>query len=302
MLSATRNLLYLINPIAGTKNNKNLAAFITKATTAKQLAHAITYTNKQGNYDYLKTEIETHNITDIIIVGGDGTVNQIVSAVGRLKVNIGILPFGSGNGLAFAAGIPKSIEKALQIIFAGKTQLTDAFMVNQQFACMLFGLGFDAQVAHNFAKQTKRGLLNYTKQSLLHYFKAMPYLFDITIDDFTFTTDAFFISIANSNQFGNQFTIAPKASLADGLLDIVLVQKMSKLKLPFALLNQIRGKNKLVSLIENLQHNNIVYVQSPSIIIKNKKLAPLHIDGEPIPTTEEISIDIMPQYFNLLVP
>ncbi|MFY8004758.1 MAG: diacylglycerol/lipid kinase family protein, partial [Chitinophagaceae bacterium] len=99
---------------------------------------------------------------------------------------------------------------------------------------------------------TSRGLITYTQQSILHYFKAQPYQFEVVVDDFSFFTDAFFISIANSNQFGNNFTIAPQASLSDGLLDVVIVQKMNKAKLPFAVLRQMRGNNKLEALVETV--------------------------------------------------
>jgi diacylglycerol kinase family enzyme len=167
---------------------------------------------------------------------------------------------------------------------------------------MLSGIGLDAQVAHDFATKETRGLMMYTQQSIVNYLKAQPYLFEIVLDNFSFFTDAFFISIANSNQFGNNVTIAPKASLSDGLLDIVVVQKMNKAKLPFAMLRHIRGNNKLQQLVEDMKHKNILYFQAPSIKIINTKLAPLHIDGEPRETTGEFSISILKDCFELIQP
>ncbi|HAI85267.1 MAG TPA: diacylglycerol kinase, partial [Chitinophagaceae bacterium] len=99
-------------------------------------------------------------------------------------------------------------------------------------------------------QKSTRGLLTYAQQSIVALFKAQPYQFKVSLPEFEFFTDAYFISVANSNQFGNNFTIAPKASLSDGLLDIVVVQKMSKMKLPFAILRQIRGNNKLQALVD----------------------------------------------------
>ena len=165
---------------------------------------------------------------------------------------------------------------------------------------MLSGIGFDAQVAHDFASKSSRGLLTYTHQSLLNFFKAQPYQFEIILPDFSFYTDAFFISIANSNQFGNNFTIAPKASLNDGLLDIVIVQKMNKAKLPFAVFKQIRGNNKLQDMVENIGSKTVLYFQVPSLIIKNLKHAPFHIDGEPKETFEEFKIEILKDCFDLV--
>jgi diacylglycerol kinase family enzyme len=124
----------------------------------------------------------------------------------------------------------------------------------------------------------------------------------VVVDQFSFFTDAFFISIANSNQFGNQVTIAPQARIDDGLLDIVIVQKMHKARLPFAILKQIRGNNRLQELVENLTQKNILYFQTSSLTIKNPKLAPLHIDGEPATTAENFDIQILPGCFELIHP
>lgn len=236
------------------------------------------------------------------MAGGDGTVNRVVSSLYDTNVTFGIIPMGSGNGLAFGAGIPKNCSKAIDLIFKGNTGYVDAFKINGQFSCMLSGLGFDAQVAHDFANKASRGLLTYTQQSLVQYFKAHPYQFQIVLKDFSFYTDAFFISIANSNQFGNHFTIAPKASLDDGLLDVVIVQKMHKAKLPFAILQQIRGNNELQQLVEDMSQKNILYFQTPSLIIKNLKLAPFHIDGEPAETSDEFTVEVIRRCFKLHIP
>ncbi|MCU0322665.1 MAG: diacylglycerol kinase, partial [Chitinophagaceae bacterium] len=147
-----------------------------------------------------------------------------------------------------------------------------------------------------------RGLFTYTQQSIIQFFKANPYQFEIVLDHFSFFTDAFFISIANSNQFGNNAIIAPQASLSDGLLDIVIVQKMNKAKLPFAILRQMRGNNKVQQLVEDMSTKNILYFQTPSLRINNPKHAPLHIDGEPRDAVESIQVDIIPQAFLLIKP
>jgi diacylglycerol kinase family enzyme len=167
---------------------------------------------------------------------------------------------------------------------------------------MLSGIGFDAQVAHDFSTKASRGLMTYTQQSLINYFKAQPYQFEIVLENFSFFTDAYFISIANGNQFGNNVTIAPKANLNDGLLDVVVVQKMNKAKMPFAVLKQIRGNNKLMDLVENMGKNNVLYFQTNSLNIRNPKYAPFHIDGEPAETAAEFQIKVIPSCFQLIQP
>jgi YegS/Rv2252/BmrU family lipid kinase len=297
-----RKLLFLVNPISGTRTKEKLIAFITEKVTSAGYLFTIDYTNATGNYTLLKEKVIADRFTDIIIVGGDGSVNQVVQAFAALPVRFGILPVGSGNGLARAAGIPTKIKRALQVIIEGNAMPVDAFTINDAFSCMLSGLGFDAQVAHNFARKAKRGLFNYTKESLLHFFKAQPYGFEIKLPEFSFFTDAFLISIANSNQFGNNVTIAPQAKLNDGLLDVIVVQKMHKVKLPYAILKQLSGNNKMQQLVEDMEHKNIVYFQTPSLEISNLKLAPLHIDGEAVASAQHLSVKVLPNYFTLFVP
>jgi len=295
-----RKLVYLINPISGTAKKDGLLPLIEQISKEHNASYEIVHTNAAGDYEFLKEKIAAESITDVVVIGGDGTVNQVVNALKSAPVNFGIVPMGSGNGLALAAGIPKKPQEALRFIFTGTPQKTDAFLINGRFSCMLSGIGFDAQVAHDFATKASRGLLTYTQQSIINFFKAHPYQFEVVLDNFSFFTDAFFISIANSNQFGNNFTIAPKASLSDGLLDIVIVQKMNKAKLPFAVLRQIRGNNKLQELVENISQKNILYFQVPSLTIKNPKHAPLHIDGEPTETADEFNITILKDCFTLI--
>ncbi len=297
-----QKFIYFINPISGTGGKGLLLDIIKNKTAEKNIPFEILHTNAEGDYGFLKEKIAAENITDVIVCGGDGTVNQIANALLGIAVNIGIIPMGSGNGLAFAAKIPRRIHKALDVVFAGHAVYIDSFYINETFSCMLCGLGFDAQVAHDFAKQKKRGLVTYVKQSIKNFFKAKHYNFEIILDGKSIESEAFFISIANSNQFGNNFTIAPQASLHDGLLDIVVVNKMSKLRMIWTILKQIR--NGKVRLYEDKKYhrNDIHYFQTKTICIKNPQLAPLHIDGDPAVTSEVFEIEIIENAFKLLVP
>ena len=135
-----RKFIYFINPISGTSGKVLLLEIIKKKTAEKNIPFEIMHTNAAGEYEYLKEKIAAENITDIIVCGGDGTVNQIADALLGITVNIGIVPMGSGNGLAFAAKIPKRIHKALEVIFAGKAAFIDSFYINNKFSCMFAAL------------------------------------------------------------------------------------------------------------------------------------------------------------------
>ncbi|MBL7769023.1 MAG: YegS/Rv2252/BmrU family lipid kinase [Flavipsychrobacter sp.] len=293
-----KKLIFLINPISGTRPKADLAELINQTASRLHSQAIVLPTVASGDYSFVRQRIEEEGYTDIIICGGDGTVNNVLSDLRDLDIHFGIVPCGSGNGLAYCAGIPKNPQKAIELAFTGKARYIDAFLVNEQFACMLCGLGFDAKVAHDFAQQPGRGLLTYTQQTIKNYFTATTYHFEMVVEEHVIQTDAYFISVANSNQFGNQFTIAPKASLNDGLLDIVVVPKMNKAILPFALMQQVRT-GQLTSALED-QTGTIQYFQTAKIQIRNKDLAPLHIDGEPKESEETLNIRVLPRSIQLI--
>jgi len=295
-----RRLLFFINPISGTKNKKHLVDLIEKKCASHQNAFEITHTNKEGDYQYLPQKIAADKITDVIICGGDGTIKQIASYLLDTNVNVGVIPAGSGNGLALGSGIGANIEKALDIIFKGKTKYIDGFNINGQFGCMLTGVGFDAAVAHAFSKQKTRGLFPYVKLSLQHFFKAKGYPIVIEWNGGRLETNAMFVSIANSNQFGSRIKIAPKATLSDGLLDVVVVNNKNKIITALSLLYQISlGK---IQAEDKISKKNVGYFHAEKITIHNPNLAPLHIDGEPVETSALLEIKIIKKAIRLLLP
>ncbi len=297
-----RKFIYLINPISGTKNKGPLINYIFRNTSERNIPFEIADTNKEGDYSFLIEKITAEQITDVIICGGDGTINHVVGSLLNVKVNIGIIPMGSGNGLALAARISKNYRKALEVIFNGKASLVDGFYINNQFSCMLSGLGFDAQVAHDFAHQKSRGLFTYIIQSIKNFFNYKTYEFVIHINGERINTEAFFISIANSNQFGNYITIAPQASMHDGLLDVVIVNKKNKVFTAFSLLHHIKLGKVKADISNQTKKNSITYLQSTRLTIENLSLAPLHVDGEPYPTAANVEVKIIPAAFSLLLP
>jgi len=298
----SRKIIYLLNPVSGTRKKEPVKDLIIRKTRAAGIDFEILPSKADGSYDNLQQIIRRDRITDVVICGGDGTVNAVVNALHGEQVNFGIIPIGSGNSLALAAKIPTQPDRALEIIFGGTASPTDAFYINEKFSCALCGIGFDAEVAHQFAKKKTRGLQMYLRISTIRFFRSKPYPFEINLDDRVIKTDAYFISIANSNQFGNNVTIAPRASLSDGLLDIVIVKKMNKALLPVYVLLQVAGNNKLREVMDFKDDPNIIYVQSDKISIRNPSLAPLHIDGEPAETSSEFRIRVLRNCFKLIQP
>jgi diacylglycerol kinase (ATP) len=333
-----RKIIYLINPISGTRGKSSLQELITRRTNAEKIDFTILPTDMEGNYEYLLPVIEREKITDVVVCGGDGTVSAVAAALMGTPTRIGIIPTGSGNGLAFAAHIPASPAKALDIVFAGKASPIDGFMINGHFSCMLCGIGFDAEVAHEFALQKKRGLQTYIRISFARFFHTSAYRFRISLPNahvpspaldrsgipdlpssassvppaigsrastdgqYSFPVDAFFISVANGNQFGNNFTIAPKAKLDDGLLDFVVVKRMGKFRMVLAVLRQVLGGNRLRAVSNLRRRSTILYFQAPELTIENIDAAPLHIDGDPGASAPSFVIGVVPRAFTLIRP
>jgi YegS/Rv2252/BmrU family lipid kinase len=303
-----RRIIYLINPIAGTRNKNSLPELISSRTKEKGIEFEIVSTVASGDYEFLKEKIRKEKITDVVVCGGDGSINQAVYPLVNTGARFGVIPLGSGNGLALAAKISRDTNKALDTIFAGHSKKIDGFLVNNQFACMLCGLGFDATVAHEFAKKGKRGLMNYAKITATNLFHSHTYKFEIEANDHRFSSDAYFISVANSNQFGNNFTIAPEAKLSDGLLDVVIVQKSTKPLLLWNVMMQVwRGRvrpmeNSATGTQPERSRRAVKYFQTDKITIKNQDLAPMHIDGEPKDTPSELNIKVLPSFFELIQP
>ncbi|MEO9144074.1 MAG: YegS/Rv2252/BmrU family lipid kinase [Ginsengibacter sp.] len=297
-----RKFLFFINPISGTKSKLHLVEKITKVCEEENQAFEILPTSKEGDYRFLPNKIDNDHITDVIICGGDGSLSPIISATLHKPVQIGIIPLGSGNGVARTAGIPQSVDRALKTIMQGKAHYVDAFLINDTFSSHVCGLGFDAKVAHDFSKVKKRGAKSYGKLILKNFLSAKFYPFTIELNEKNFHTDAFLICIANSNQFGNNLKIAPRASLSDGLLDIVILKRTSKLQILVSFAKQIlQGKVKDIQ-AKNFQQKDILYFQTAKIKIQNPQKALLHIDGDPAPTAEKFLIEILPSAYKLIQP
>ena len=297
-----RKIIYIINPVSGTKSKSDLQKFVEAETKQKGISFLVFPSVADGNYSFLHSIIKEEKITDIVIAGGDGTISSVVGSLLREDVDFGIIPCGSGNGLAHTAKISKQPAKALDIIFNGKAFAIDGFFVNDRFACMLTGLGFDAKVAHEFADHPKRGLITYAQLTLKNFFSINPFRFELKFENRVLDIDAFFISIANSNQFGNNFTIAPKASLSDGLLDIVIVTSQNKVSFVLQTLKQMAGWNVLQTSSVVTKKSGVIYFQTDKLDIINHSQAPLHIDGDPAETPDKLVVEIKKKCFRLIQP
>lgn len=291
------DLVFLMNPIAGTRDKLQIREIISSKLEELGIPYEFLPTDASGTYENLSNKIRASGLHTVVIVGGDGTVSQVTGALRHLPVQFGVIPTGSGNGLARAANISIDPITALGTIIQGQSAPVDAFTVNGHYSCMLSGVGFDAQVAHDFSKMKKRGLWTYIKISAGNFFDAVEYPFTLRIDGREIDTEAYFISIANANQFGNNFTIAPKANLSDGLLDIIVVQKMNKVQVLMSVFYQMMYGDVQEKIFKK---SGIMYYQARELEIINPGFAPLHIDGDPVASSTSLHIKVIPEAFMLI--
>jgi diacylglycerol kinase (ATP) len=294
-----RNFIIFINPISGTRSKADIKKLVADTLVKHGYTFQFLPTEQSGDYSFLKNKIENEKTTDVIICGGDGTISHITAHLQNIDVHVGIVPMGSGNGLAFTAGIPKDPQKALNVIVHGTAKYIDAFWINERFACHNFGVGFDGKVAHEFSVSPKRGPMTYVKLAIKNYFKEKAYKFSVEADGIKLEVSAFFIGVLNGNQFGNSLTIAPKAILNDGLLDVVIFKKSNKLNVFLKMIHQFRrGKVTTVENDKKLVH----YFQTKKLQITNTENALIHIDGEPVDPIKTIEISVIENAYKLIQP
>jgi len=254
---------------------------------------SIRETEYAGHAKEIAAELSALGDTEIIAVGGDGTVNEVVNGIGDSGTIFGIIPSGSGNGLARHLGISMRAKKAMELIKQGHLQKIDLMKINGEYSANVSGVGFDALVAHKFQDSKTRGLLSYAQISMQEFFKYQPATYELTIDGKTYEREAFLISLANSSQFGNNAFIAPKASLTDGLIDVCILK-------PFPVVaTAIVFERVMAKTINNSKFMDII--QGKKIMIKNTAKI-YHLDGDPRESKGDLEIEICPGILNLIVP
>tara|TARA_R110002051_G_scaffold138476_3_gene211206 strand:+ start:1369 stop:2271 length:903 start_codon:yes stop_codon:yes gene_type:complete len=289
---------FIINPIAG-KGIQYLSMDLLQSIFNPE---NYTIEIKYSKYKKHATILTNQSITDgaqiIVACGGDGTINEVASCLIHTTIKLGIVPIGSGNGLASNLNIPRKIISSLHIIKQQKTIKIDVGSVNQKLFFSNAGVGFDATVIKNYESSNKRTLVGYI-MACFTSFKEINNLknLEIKINNSVFEINPFLVFISNSNELGYKFSLTPKASLQDGLLDIIIISKINKLKmLWFGLLVLI---NKPLLLKE------AKYYQTNRFIVQNKaqNYFETQLDGEFSTIKDEtLSIKINEKALNVISP
>lgn len=289
-------ILFIINPVSGIHQEKKerLLELIPFIFSGDNYQISIHYSQGSGDA-FAAASLEVARQIDIVVaVGGDGTVNEIARALVHTNTRLGIIPLGSGNGLAHFLHIPFRLEDALEVIRNENAIRIDTLLLNDTLAVSIAGLGFDARVAREYARFRRRGFLTYMKVAVKEYFTYRQRKYRIVSEHFSITEKALLVSIANSNQFGYNTTIAPHASVTDGLADITIVKKI-----PFHTLF-FTGLLLFTRKIDRSRYVNTY--QCSDFTIKRKRGRYVNIDGEPVEMPKTIHVRVQPKSLNILVP
>ncbi len=288
-----KKLLYIINPISGINKKRNIYKIIDQYTDSKLFDFDIVNTEYSGHGFELANNAVGSGYDVVVAVGGDGTVNEIGNALNKTNTLMGIIPKGSGNGLARFLKIPLSVTKAVETINSLNNCLIDTVSINDLFYLNVAGIGFDGHIAHLFAKIGKRGFRSYAKLVLKEFRKYEGHNYQLIIDDKKLNMqNIFMLSFANSTQFGNNAYIAPMAKVNDGLIDVCVLKKFPdfrSLEIIFKLYTRRLMKSKYYE----------IYKAKKIELYSDDDLLG-HLDGEPINFGKKIQIEVLPKSLKII--
>ncbi|MDP3469242.1 MAG: diacylglycerol kinase family lipid kinase [Daejeonella sp.] len=287
-----RRILFVINPISGGKSKYNFPEKLDKYLDKSKFDYECVFTEYHGHGSLLAAEAIKNGFDILVAVGGDGTINEVATEVEGTERLMGIIPYGSGNGLARSLGIPVGDVKAIKRINRVHVSRIDTGTFNGRKFFNMAGIGFDAQISLRFAENVKRGLSSYVKIAFTEVSNYSSQHYMLSIDGKEYEHQAFMISVANSSQYGNNAHISPFASLNDGMLDICILKPFPLYKFPALVLRMFRKNTHKSKYLEIIQGSNI--------IIKRDRDAAVHLDGDPYSMGRTLSIGVNPQSLYIL--
>lgn len=290
-----KKIVFVINPISGTQGKEQILAWVNEKLDREKYDMEVVYTEYAGHAVKIAAQKAAEKAFAVVAIGGDGTINEIARSLVHTDTALGIIPCGSGNGLARHLQIPLDPKKAVDIINGGRLEVIDYGKINGvPFFCTC-GVGFDAFVSLKFSQAGKRGPLTYLEQTLLESLKYRPEVYELEMDGNASTRyRAFLIACGNASQYGNNAYITPRATLDDGLLDVTILEPFTVLDVPslsFQLFNKTIDQN-----------SRIKTFQCKSLRIHRSKPGVVHFDGDPMMVGEDIEVSIVQRELKVIVP
>ncbi len=279
-----KSIVFILNPVSGSHGKEDVPGIIDETLDKDIFDCQIRLTEYAGHAAEIARECVAENIDVVVAVGGDGTVNEVARSLAHSDTALGIIPCGSGNGLARHLCIPMDIRKAIGIINRCKIEPLDYGIINDMPFFCTCGMGFDAFISLKFAEAGKRGPITYVENVLKEGLKYKPETYEVEDETGAKKYKAFLIACANASQYGNNAYIAPKATMTDGLMDVIIMEPFDVFDAPqisLDLLNKTLNKN-----------SKIKTFRAKRIHIHRSKPGAIHYDGDPIMTGSDIDVHI----------
>jgi len=286
-------VLFIVNKHAGIGYQARLEGRILDTCASNNVECTIEFTADRGHAIELARSATALGFQWVIAVGGDGTSNEVAQGLIHTGTPMGVIPRGSGNGLARHLGIPLNTSDAISQLFQSRVLSMDTFTVNGKLSLNVSGIGFDGHVTNLFGIKSTRGLLGYIMLTVQEFLKFREFEADISLQGKTIKRQAFIIAIANSSQYGNNARIAPAASVCDGLLHVNIVRKVPLRRVDFvySFFSGNLGKSEFCEILEtNLME------------LRTKIPVYYHVDGEACGMQNTFSIELLPGSLQILVP
>ena len=288
-----KKIIFILNPISGTVSKAGIPGLIEERLDKEKFDCRIAETKYAGHATELAQQAARQGIDIVVAVGGDGTVNEVGRALVNTKTAMGILPCGSGNGLARHLNLPMNLKKCIDILNDCDIHTLDYGLINRHPFFCTCGMGFDAFISMKFAEAGKRGPITYMQKILEEGLSYQPETYEIEDEEGTRRYKAFLVSAANASQYGNNAYIAPQASMSDGLLDIIIMEPFDLIEAPQVAIELV---NK--TLDKNLK---IKTFRASHIHIHRKSEGIIHYDGDPVMADADVDISIVPKGINIIV-
>lgn len=287
-------VFFIINKYSGQGFQSSIEGQIIDACAAAGIEATLEYTQRRGHATELAYDAVQQGYGRVFARGGDGTVNEVARALVHSPAAMGILPAGSGNGLARHLKVPLNLHGAIKQLTHYKTLAIDTLLINGSLSVNVSGFGFDAHVAHEFGKNGQRGFIGYAKLVLGDFMSYPEFDVIATIDGKSSRHRAFMVAMANASQFGHNALVAPYASVSDGVLDVCFIRRIPIIEaIPF-INKMFRGrieKSRFATLFKAKQFT--AELDAPQ---------PLHLDGEPSPPSKRFDVQIQPGSLRVIVP
>ena len=276
-----KKAIFIINLISGTSDKAAIPGLIDQLLDKEKFEYEIAITEYAGHASEIAAKAKDDGVDMVVAVGGDGTVNEVARAIVHSNTALGIIPCGSGNGLARHLQLPINVKKSIEIINAFEVRDLDYGIINgYPFFCTC-GMGFDAFISLKFAEAGKRGPLTYIENVLREGLKYEPETYTVMADDETSLHKAFLISCANASQYGNNAYIAPQASMSDGLMDVIIME-------PFGLIDAPQISIEMFNKTLNKNNSKIKTFRCKKLHVHRDSPGAIHYDGDPVMTGDNI--------------